>query len=90
MGGRARYGRKRKTMSGVTRLWTEIKALERDGLVVITGTNLTVISGNEDRFRDRILNTGPQGALFLLGLLDDFLDETHQPLSTKGDDSEKR
>ncbi|KKL54743.1 hypothetical protein LCGC14_2262390 [marine sediment metagenome] len=59
-------------MSKLARLRDEIKALERGGLVKIVDGTMTILS-NEEAVRDRIMQTGPWGALLLMGKLDDVL-----------------
>ncbi len=61
-------------MSKLHRLWDEIKALEREGLIKVVDGNMTIVR-DEEAARDRILQTGPWGALLLLGKLDDAMKE---------------
>ena len=64
-------------MSKLHRLRDEIKALERGGLVEIVDGTMTILS-NEEAVRDRIMQTGPWGALLLMGKLDDALKDIHE------------
>ena len=61
-------------MSKLHRLAHEIKALERDGLVEIKDDEMTIV-GNAAVVRERILQTGPWGALLLMGALPDAMKE---------------
>ena len=60
-------------MSKLHRLWDEIKALEREGLVEITDGTMTIVR-DEEAVWDRILQTGPWGALLLMGKLDEAVE----------------
>ena len=61
-------------MSKLIRLRDEIKALEREGLVTVADGMMTIVR-DEDAVKDRILQTGPWGALLLWGKLDDAMRE---------------
>ena len=61
-------------MSKLHRLVHEIKTLERAGLVKVEGDEMTIIKSREIVV-DRILQTGPWGALLLMGVLPDALKE---------------
>ena len=65
-------------MNKLARLWNEIKALEGEGLVEIVNGNMTIVR-NEEAVKDRILQTGPWGALLLMGGLDDAIEEIYKP-----------
>ena len=60
------------------RLWDEINALEREGLVEIVDGTMTIVR-DEEAVRDRIMQTGPWGALLLMGALDEAMKEIHKP-----------
>ncbi len=66
-------------MSKLRRLQHEIKALTREGLIATEGGHM-IIRRDEDRERviSRILQTGPWGALMLIGKLDEALEEIHE------------
>ena len=59
-------------MSELARLWDEIKALEREGLVTVADGTMTIVRDHAT-VTDRILQTGPWGALLLMGKLDDAM-----------------
>ncbi|KKL76602.1 hypothetical protein LCGC14_2043250 [marine sediment metagenome] len=64
-------------MSKLHRLWDEIKALEREGLVTVVDGTMTMVR-DPAAVTDRILQTGPWGALLLMGKLDDALKDIHE------------
>ncbi len=61
-------------MSKLHRLYAEIKQLEIEGFVKIEGDSLIVLD-NAAAVTDRLLKTGPWGALLLMGALPDALKE---------------
>ncbi len=65
-------------MSKLARLWDEIKALEREGLVKIVDGTMTIVR-DPAAVTDRILQTGPWGGLLLMGALDEAMKEIHKP-----------
>ena len=62
-------------MSGLRRLQNEIVLMERAGMVTVKDGNMTIEPEHEVEVHRRIIESGPQGALFLMGRLDDFLDQ---------------
>ncbi len=56
------------------RLRDEIKSLESRGLVKIENDTMTILC-NEEEVRNRLLETGPWGALLLMGRLPEALSE---------------
>ena len=54
-------------MSKRLRLLDEIQSLEGEGLVAIDGDEMTILR-DHDKVRERILLTGPWGALLLMGV----------------------
>ena len=61
-------------MSKLHRLWDEIKALEREGLVKIVDGTMTIVR-DDDAVKLRILETGPWGGLLLMGALDSAIED---------------
>lgn len=61
-------------MSKLIRLRDEIKALESEGLVTVADGTMTIVR-DEETVKLRILQTGPWGALLLMGKLDDAMRE---------------
>ena len=61
-------------MSKLLRLRAELNTLEREGKIEIEGEEMTIVSDN-DEVVNRILETGPWGALLLMGKLDEAVEK---------------
>ena len=61
-------------MSKLHALRDELQSLESRGLVKIEGDVMTILC-NEEEVKERLLQTGPWGALLLMGRLPEALKE---------------
>lgn len=70
-------------MSKFHALAAEISRLERDGLVEIDRetSTMTIVEKHGSAAIDRIIKTGPWGALLLMGALDDACGEIFRQLA---------
>ena len=62
-------------MSKLHRLVGEIKDLERQGFVEIVGDEMRILHDDRQWVAGRLLNTGPWGALLLMGRLPEAIVE---------------
>ncbi|MFQ5741965.1 MAG: hypothetical protein ACE5HV_00070 [Acidobacteriota bacterium] len=65
-------------MSKLRRLTEELQSLEAQGLIAIEDGVMTILS-HEEEVKGRILQTGPWGALLLMGKLDEAIKEIKPP-----------